>query len=190
MKFVERVQTIKSKPNDKIYTPLRMALTMIHMCDITPEMRVLDCCKGGGIFYDNLPECQKDWCEIDDGKDFYDCHEKYDLIIGNPPYSQWDRWIEHTMKLTDKFCYVFGTFNLTERRMGNILEKGYGITKLHIMKVDWWFSPSFIAVFERNKPTILTADSKRVMCDECGKRCHRGIKGHNPNVCGGNRNEK
>ena len=43
-------------------------------------------CRGDGAFYDNLPEL-KDWCEIDEGKDFleYDC--KCDWIITNFPWS-------------------------------------------------------------------------------------------------------
>jgi len=182
MKFTKRVNRLKSTSNDKIYTPIQVALKMIEMCEITPEMKVLDCCKGGGVFYDNLPPCKKEYCEIDENIDFFENKNKYDLIIGNPPYSLWDEWVDHTMEMTDKFCYIFGTFNLTEKRMGHILRNNFGITKFHLTKIDWWFSPSFVAVFERNKPSIMSVEYNRILC-ECGKRCKRGQKGADPNVC-------
>ena len=44
---------------------------MIDMCNIQEGMKVLDPSKGGGIFYDNLPDkCIKDYCEITENKDF------------------------------------------------------------------------------------------------------------------------
>ena len=142
--FVSTSKQIQSKqnkksPNDIIYTPKSVALKMIEMCNITPNMKVLDPSKGAGVFYDNLPECHKDWCEITDNKDFFSYTNKVDCIVGNPPYSLWSKWLEHTMKLTDKFCYIFGNFNLTDDRLRNILNAGYGITKFHMPShIIWW----------------------------------------------------
>ena len=58
------------KPNDVIYTPLSVAKLMIDLCDIQLSDKVLDCSKGGGIFFNNFPECIKDYCEIAEDKDF------------------------------------------------------------------------------------------------------------------------
>ena len=60
----------RDMPNDVIYTPKPVALKMIEMCDIKENMTVLDPCRGGGVFFDNLPKCNKDYCEIEEGKDF------------------------------------------------------------------------------------------------------------------------
>ena len=174
---------LKKSSNDIYYTPLPVARIMIEMCDITPEMSVLDPCFGGGVFYDNLPECKKEWCEIEKGKDFFSETKRYDLIIGNPPFSMWDKWLDHTMNLTDKFCYIMGIGNLTDFRVRNILSRGYGITKMHILKVNWWFGSQYIVVFEKNKPSIMTVEPKRVYCDICGKRCNRGLNGNDKNQC-------
>jgi len=179
------IRNIKNRenPNDKIYTPKSVALKMIELCEITENMTVLDPSRGGGIFYDNLPKCNKDYCEIEENKDFFKYNKKVDLIIGNPPFSLWDKWIEHTIKLTNKFCYIMGCFNFTDKRVRDIINNGYGITKIHLLKIDWWFSPSYIVIFEKNKPSIITVEDKIVLCDICNKRCKRGRCGYSPNKC-------
>jgi hypothetical protein len=171
----------RKTPNDVFLTPVPVVKIMIDMCDITPGMKVLDPCKATGNFYNNLPDCNKDWCEITEGKDYFDYNEKVDLVIGNPPYSIWSKWLDHTAKITDKFCYVFGVLNLTPFRLKQLEEKGFGLTKMHMLNVEWWFSHSVIAVFERNKPSIIT-QSPRVYC-ECGTVCNRGRIGYSPNEC-------
>ena len=55
---------------DKVYTPDGIAKKLIEEFEL--EGKVLDPFKGKGAFYDNLPTTvQKDWCELDDGKDFF-----------------------------------------------------------------------------------------------------------------------
>ena len=180
------IRDIKCRKNafDKIYTPKPVALKMIDMCDLKEGDTVLDPSYGGGVFYDNLPEyVNKEWCEIDKGKDFFEYDKKVDCIIGNPPYSIWSKWLEHTMKLTNKFCYIFGNLNFTDKRVRDIIDNGYGITKFHLIKIDWWFSPSYIVVFEKNKPSIISVESKVVLCDICNGRCKRGRNGNSHNDC-------
>jgi len=176
---------IKNKitKNDIYYTPLPVAKRMIEMCNITPEMKVLDPCLGKGVFYDNLPECNKNWCEIEKGKDFFNETEKYDLIIGNPPYSLWNDWLDKTMQLTDKFCYIMGSLNMTPQRLGRIINSGFGITQIELIKIDWWFSASYLVVFEKNKPSIMTANPLVYFCDICKTRCQRGKNGNDVNTC-------
>jgi hypothetical protein len=174
--------TCRKRKNDVVYTPLSLAKKMIEMCDITPDMKVLDPSVGEGVFYDNLPECTKHWCEITKGRDFFDETEKYDLIIGNPPYSIWTKWLEHTIRITDKFCYIFGAMNMTPDRIMKIQNAGFGITQMLMVDVRHWFAYSFAVVFERQKPSIMTV-LPTIKC-ECGKSCGRGAKGKSPNKCG------
>ena len=179
------LESIKARkvPNDVFFTPKSLALEMIEMCNITPDMKVLDPCKGAGVFYDNLPECKKDWCEITDGKDFFEYNDKVDLVISNPPFSMWNRWLDHTCEITDKFCYIMGVMNLTDNRICELHKKGFGITAIRWLKVDWWFGHSLVIIVERNKPSIITVSDKRHYCDECGVRCNRGSSGYSPNIC-------
>jgi len=174
----------RTKPNDVFYTPIEVVEQMIELSDITPDMKVLDPCKGNGRFYDNLPECNKDWCEIADNKDFFEYNDRVDLVIGNPPFSIWTKWLEHTVKITDKFCYIMGSMNLTDVRIRMLEEKGYGITKIHMVKIDWWFGMSLCIVAEKGAKSIITAAPRRVYFGDCGKRCGIGKKGNSPNVCG------
>jgi type I restriction-modification system DNA methylase subunit len=173
----------RKNPNDKIYTPKSVALKMIELCEITENMTVLDPSRGGGIFYDNLPKCNKDYCEIEEGKDFFEYNKKVDLIIGNPPFSLWNKWIDHTMKLTNKFCYIMGCLNFSDKRIRYIIDNGFGITKMHLLKIDWWFAESYIVIFEKNKSSIITVEDKKILCDICNKKCKRGRNGHSPNKC-------
>tara|TARA_R110000803_G_scaffold38578_3_gene83491 strand:- start:1538 stop:2104 length:567 start_codon:yes stop_codon:yes gene_type:complete len=174
----------RKESNDKIYTPKPVALRMIEMCELKEGDTVLDPSYGGGVFYDNLPEfVDKDYCEIEQDKDFFDYNNRVDCIVGNPPYSLWNKWLDHTMKITDKFCYVFGILNLTDVRLRKIIDNGYGITKIHLLYVDWWFGPSYLILFEKNKPSIMSVEPIRVICDICGTKCRRGRSGNSFNEC-------
>ena len=170
--------SIKSRktPNDVIYTPKKVAELMIDLCDIKPEDKVLDPSKGGGIFYDNFPDCNKDYCEITENKDFFKYDKKVDIICGNPPYSLWTEWIEKTLKICDRFCYIFGQMNLTTVRLNMIKKAGFRIKKFHICEIKWWFGRSFIVLFERStEPSIISFSEERFIC-ECGdKKCKRGM---------------
>lgn len=88
---------------DVVYTPEPVALDMIDY--FKPNGRILDPCKGGGVFLDNLPD-GSEWCEITEGKDFLRFNDKIDWIIGNPPYSMFAKWIYHSMSLADNFVYL------------------------------------------------------------------------------------
>ena len=58
--------------NDVVYTPREIARQMIafYTGDLVREF-VLDPCRGDGAFYDQYPNyCQKEWCEITEGRDF------------------------------------------------------------------------------------------------------------------------
>tara|TARA_R110001592_G_scaffold305669_1_gene578292 strand:+ start:399 stop:1004 length:606 start_codon:yes stop_codon:yes gene_type:complete len=179
----KKANSIKNRKihNDVIYTPEPLAKVMIDLCDIKPNDKVLDPSKGGGVFYDNLPECNKDYCEITEDKDFFEYDKEVDIIIGNPPYSIWTKWIEHTIQLNPKkFCYIFGQMNVTSTRLQNIFDAGYIVSKFHICKVDWWFGHSFVCIFEKGEKenSIISFTRESFYCDICkikgSKKCMRG----------------
>ena len=93
------------KPNDKIYTPVKIAKEMISFYDL--KGIVLDPFKGGGVFYDNLPShVERHWCEIEDGEDFFEFDEQVDWIISNPPYSLFDEVMKHSYEIAKNIVYL------------------------------------------------------------------------------------
>lgn len=183
IQIAKQYQNRKSKKNDCIHTPLPIVLKMIEMCDIQDDDIVLDPSAGTNkIFFNNLPaNCKKMYCEIEDGSDFFQFNDRIDVIIGNPPYSLWNKWLEHTCSLQPtKFCYIFGQLNFTTIRINKILKHGYSITGFHLCKVDWWFGDSYLVLFEKNKPSIISVGLK-IYC-ECNKRCGRSCT-NSPNKC-------
>ena len=173
---------LRKTANDKIYTPLQVAKKMIEICKIQPEDKVLDPSKGGGVFYDNFPECIKSYCEIEENKDFFDYNEEVDIIVGNPPYSLWSKWINKTISLNPKkICYIFGTWNFTNVRLRELHNNGYNIQKIVFCKIDWWMSPSFICLFEKKEISdCFDVFYDTILCPDCDKS---GCRRKNPNKC-------
>eukprot|EP00732_Lithocolla_globosa_P000134 Lithocolla_globosa_v1_NODE_25_length_9285_cov_133.641170.p6 type:complete len:160 gc:universal NODE_25_length_9285_cov_133.641170:4605-4126(-) len=143
--------------NDNIHTPFLVAQLMIDACKLKPGQRVLDPSRGETkVFYDDFPKNTKNhWCEITEGKDFFEYNRYMDWIIGNPPYSMWDKWLDHTMEITNNFCYIFSCFNITPRRMKKILDNGFNLTYIHLLNISHWFSQSFIMIFQRKKHKLI-----------------------------------
>ena len=69
-----------------MFTPLDISKDIISNLDIKKTDKVLEPFKGEGSFYNQLPECQKLYCEKDDNINFFDWHDKVDLIVSNPPF--------------------------------------------------------------------------------------------------------
>jgi type I restriction-modification system DNA methylase subunit len=141
-------------PNDVFITPKHIVKKMIEMISIQEHETILDPCKGEGAFYDELIG-RKNWCEISLGKDFYDYKEQVDVIIGNPPFSQWDKWMEHTISLQPKrICYLFGALNLTPNRLKKLSLHGYHVTKLCFVRINGYFGHSYLTVLEKKDGII------------------------------------
>ena len=68
---------------------------------------VLEPCKGEGAFLKHLPE-NTDWCEIAEGRNYYDYNEKVDWIVTNTPYSDYNRFLEHSFALADNIVALAG----------------------------------------------------------------------------------
>lgn len=64
-----------------IYTSPALAKGIIDF--FQPNGMCLDPCRGGGAFYKHLPK-PKDWCELQEGRDFFDYKKAVDWIITNP----------------------------------------------------------------------------------------------------------
>lgn len=122
-------------PNDNIMTPRHIAKRIIDNLPIGALDKVLDPFRGTGAFYDQFPEtlCGKDWCEITDGRDFFDYTDKVQWIVSNPPYSQFTEVMQHSYEIADNIVYLI-PLNKIVSSWGRCLdlEKYGGVRKLWI----------------------------------------------------------
>jgi len=159
-----RIRLFKERetPNDVVYTPLSLAKLLINMADIQPSDRVLDPCRGDSIFYNNFPDCIKDFCEITENKDFFEYNKPVDIIIGNPPFSKYKKWIEKSVALNPrKIAYIFGTLNLTPLRIDFLKKHGYVLSKLYITSVKGWFGNTLLVLFDKEGQECISYDILR-----------------------------
>ena len=125
-----------NKPNDKIYTPLKISKMIIDMFDI--QGTVLDAFMGDGSFYNQYPEnVVKKWCEIDKGIDFFKYKDKVDWIITNPPYSILDEVLEHSFEIADNIVYLVPLSKIVSS-MGRIrkISKFGGVPLIYIISAS------------------------------------------------------
>ena len=110
MTFRYKNKTGKSTPNDVVMTKVKSAKFIID--HFSPKGNILEPCRGTGSFY-NLFKGNKDWCEITEGKDFFDYNKKVDWIITNPPFSIFDEFLLKSFQISDNivfFCPLVKAF--------------------------------------------------------------------------------
>ena len=181
----------RQKPNDKIYTPDLVVDLMLEFCDYKEGQNVLECCKGKGAIYNKLKE-PKSYCEIDEDIDFFLEKGFYDICISNPPYSILDKWLQHTYKVCNKFCYIIGHYSLTPKRIETMNNNNFYITKMLLTKIPSWFQRSYIIVAEKkesnNNSIIFDYKNFGNKCLYCGHPCG-GMVGKNIKHCKRKANE-
>lgn len=91
------------KQGDVVYTPDWCAKDMIEHFGV--EGSVLDPCRGLGAFTDQLPDGTP-WCEITDGRDFFEWARPVDWVVGNPPYSMTRPWFRHSYTIARHLLYL------------------------------------------------------------------------------------
>ena len=150
-----------------MFTPEDISKDIISNLDIKKTDKVLEPFKGEGSFYNQLPECQKLYCEKDDNINFFDWNDKVNLIVSNPPFkilvddepkNGLIPIIEHSITIADKFGYLVNhnLFNaLTVRRLNLWNDKGFNITYIKVYEIKKWFGRWFFILFEKNKQSIL-----------------------------------
>lgn len=87
---------------DRVFTPAHIALDMVSHFE--PCGAILEPFKGAGVFTALLPDA--DWCEIDEGRDFFDWHRPVDWIITNPPYSKLRPVFRHAASLAHDIVFL------------------------------------------------------------------------------------
>jgi len=123
--MIHQLELIERPPLEKdiVYTPDNVAQEIIQW--LQPSGLCLDPCRGDGAFYRHLPE-GSDWCEIEAGRNFFDYDKKVDWIIGNPPYSCFELWLQHNFELATEIAYILPTNKVFQRQKIMKMINDYG----------------------------------------------------------------
>lgn len=144
-------------------TPEQAAKDLLQFVSLQPGDKVIEPFKGEGAFYNNFPTyVQKDWAELEQGKDYTDISGEYDWVITNPPFkmdtgskrvnSFWFLLDYYTQRAKKGVAFLgndtcFST--LTPKRMNLLHERGFHITKVVVCSIKKWRGRYFFVVLEK-----------------------------------------
>jgi hypothetical protein len=117
--------------SDVVYTPDNVAAAIV--AHFKPTGTILDPCAGDGVFLRHLPPTAE-WCEIENGRDFFQWTKPVDWLIGNPPYAVFSDWLRHSFKIAEHICYLIPVnkvFN-SSTMLKSIAEWG-GIREIYVL---------------------------------------------------------
>lgn len=113
--------------NDIVMTPIALAERLVK--HFQPKGKGLEPCRGTGNIYRFLDGA--DWCEITEGKDFFNYNKKVDYIFTNPPWSKIRPFLQRSMELADDIYFLFTINHLwTKARLRDIQKEGFGIVEI------------------------------------------------------------
>lgn len=147
---------LKKSPHDVVYTPVELAKEIIAACAVDDGDTILDPFRGGGAFYDNYPQhALKDWCEIEEGRDFMNYDKKVDWIISNPPFSKLNQHIPKMCQVATKgICIIMGCLNLTHKRDMMFQDMGFKLVHEETFLCRSWFGfRACFLIYRRDKET-------------------------------------
>lgn len=168
---------MKSAPKDISfhYTNEQMVKDLIAITPISGS--VLDAGSGKNKVWFNNLSGEKYECEIQDGCDFLTQWDKrVDWIIGNPPFAGNEidergrhpnlipQWIERASELANKgmaFLINHKVINfLTTARLERLKEKGFYLTKMHIVADKRWFGRYYYLIFTKENNNFISWERK------------------------------
>lgn len=127
------VPTRNSPELDVVYTPRDMARDVVR--HFRPSGVILEPCRGDGSFFDAFPtDAVAKWCEIDEGKDFFDHHDPVDWIVSNPPWSEFRVFNIHAMSLATNIVWVVPLVHFSSKaRIRDVREAGFGLREILLL---------------------------------------------------------
>jgi len=144
------------------YTQPEMVKDLLNLIPFKEGDKVLDAGSGKNkVWFNNLPECVKKYeCEIDDGCNFLNWDIPVDWVVGNPPFHLGNEFIQHSAsicKVGFAFLLSIRSFNsLTPNRLEQLKQKGFYLSKIHIVNDKRWYGRYYFVIFTRDKNLFLT----------------------------------
>ena len=159
--FLKSMNTVQQRnaANDEILTPPAIAAQQIadtkriyetfFIDDMTLDYRAkwFDGFKNTGVYYNQYPEdCEKDYAELLEGKDFFKHEGDFDICCGNPPFSLmcskknfcgiWEHLA--TKKKPLVISMVTGSLSISPQLIARMNKWGYHLQEINQFKVQKW----------------------------------------------------
>jgi len=102
----------KATPNDVVLTPVPAANFIVeYLLKRGLSGNILEPCRASehGSFYSALKGIKNstlDWCEIEEGKDFFEYNSHVDWIVTNPPYSIYDDFLLKSLEVANNVVFL------------------------------------------------------------------------------------
>jgi len=96
-----------------------------YINDLNNTLKFLEPAKGSGVFLKYMPQ-DTDWCEINEGRDFFKYQNHVDWIITNPPFSNLTQWMIKSFELSDNVVFLIPISKLFSSVPRMKLVKQYG----------------------------------------------------------------
>lgn len=143
------------------YTNERMVKDLISLLPLKKEDCVLDAGSGKNkIWYKNLICKNRYECEIEDGCDFLLWDKRVDWCVGNPPFHEGWKFLDKASQVADKGIAFLGNLNFWNSCLPNrfelLKERGFYLTKLHIVQDARWFGRYYFLIFTKNKNNFVS----------------------------------
>jgi hypothetical protein len=118
--------------DDRIMTPDKLALDIVSYFNPLGE-KCMEPCKGDGAFMRAFATIgiNPEWCEIEEGRDFFVYKEKVGWLITNPPYYILTKFLEHSLKVSDNIVFLcLGNALFFKKRMRIIRENVFAFKEM------------------------------------------------------------
>lgn len=151
-------------------TPAQLAKDLIKHITIEQTDIVLEPFKGEGAFYDNLPQCQKEWCEIAQGRDWLSHTTMVDWVITNPPFrfetgagnkreNAFYKVLLHFSTLVNKGVALLINDKclaaLTPNRIKDLESNGLYLHNMIVSSVKKWRGRYYFMIFKKEPSPVL-----------------------------------
>lgn len=144
-------------------TPPECAKDLMAFVPLVAGDKVVEPFKGEGAFYNAFPDyVEKDWAELEQGKDYKELTAEYDWVVTNPPFR-----LDTGTKRVNSFWFLLDYYSqrarkgiaflgndkcfstLTPRRQALLKERGWKITKVVVCSVKKWRGRYFFFILQK-----------------------------------------
>ena len=138
----------------KFNTPKQLVEDLLKLIPFEKEDFVLDAGSGRNkVWFNCIPTTNKDECELEEGKDFYDYKNQVDWVVGNPPFPEFIGFLFKSADICRKgfgFLTNHSRINqITPKRLDDLKAKGFHLSRIHIYGVKMWFGRYYFLLFTK-----------------------------------------